>query len=177
MTISPSAKQKTVLFGMSCAAAVTFCVLFFAAFHMPNEARLHNAQDALRWLVLFPLPLMICITALARHRFFNAQDIDGSGLTRGTERAVLLQAILQNTLEQTVLASLTYIGFLAVSPPPYFGVMPSAVVLFLAGRLAFAWGYASGAGSRAFGFALTFYPTVVLCASAALLFLARIIKH
>jgi len=43
--------------------------------------------------------------------------------------------------------------------------------------LAFASGYGSGAGGQAFGFVLTFYPSAVLCASAALLFLGRIIKH
>ena len=45
--------------------------------------------------------LLLCIARLAKHRFTTPQDIHGSALTEGTERAKLLQALLQNTLEQT----------------------------------------------------------------------------
>jgi len=69
--------------------------------------------QALKWDVL----LVACLTAnigmLARHRFFTPAGIDGGGLTQGTSEAQLLQSILQNTLEQAVLAlsvHLTYLG-------------------------------------------------------------------
>jgi len=101
------------------------------------------------------LPLLLSIGALAKHRFFTPEDIDGSGLVAGTQKA----ALLQNTLEQTVLAAVVYAGFAAAAPPRFRGAIPAAVVLFLAGRLLFARGYASGASARAPGFALTVYPT------------------
>jgi len=47
------------------------------------------------------MTLLICIARLAKHRFFTPEDINGSALTSGTERARLLQALLQNTREQT----------------------------------------------------------------------------
>jgi hypothetical protein len=48
--------------------------------------------------------LMLSIGLLARHRMLTPEDIDGGGLTEGTPRAHQLQAILQNTLEQSTLA-------------------------------------------------------------------------
>ena len=48
--------------------------------------------------------LAINIGLLARHRFFTPDDIDGGGLTPGTATAHILQSMLQNTLEQSVLA-------------------------------------------------------------------------
>lgn len=44
--------------------------------------------------------------------------------------------------------------------------IPAAVLLFVIGRITFAVGYAGGAVARAFGFALTFYPTALLTAVA-----------
>ncbi len=50
---------------------------------------------------------------------------------------------------------------------------PCAVSLFLLGRLFFITGYRKGAGGRAFGFALTFYPTV----AAYLIFIVAFIAQ
>jgi hypothetical protein len=47
--------------------------------------------------------------------------------------------------------------------------------MFLGGRLAFFAGYANGAPARAFGFAFTFYPTVILgCATVFFLIMRGI---
>jgi len=49
-------------------------------------------------------------------------------------------------------------------PASLLPVVPAAAVMFLVGRVSFFAGYAHGAPSRAYGFALTFYPTVLLLA-------------
>ena len=50
-------------------------------------------------------------------------------------------------------------------------VLPGLVGLFCVGRASFWLGYRHGAAARAFGFALTFYPSVGACVAAvALLF-------
>ncbi len=85
--------------------------------------------------------LLLSIGLLARHRFFTPEDIDGSGLTSGTEKAKVLQALLQNTLEQTTLAALTYIAFAALAPAGYLGALPAAALLFWCGRALFWNGY------------------------------------
>ena len=110
--------------------------------------------------------IVLCLTAniglLARHRFFTPEDIDGGGLTKGTAQAQVLQATLQNTLEQTVLALSVHAVWAAEMPASWQAVIPAAAILFFIGRVLFWRGYARGAPGRALGFALTFYPTVAM---------------
>ena len=115
------------------------------------------------WAVLLPAAtLFVCIARLGAHRFFTPADIHGSALTSGTERAKLLQSLLQNTLEQCCLAIPVYVATAILAPASFLPVVPAAAVMFLVGRVSFFAGYAQGAPSRAYGFALTFYPTVLL---------------
>jgi hypothetical protein len=165
--VALSAKQRGVAAGMAAAAVVMAATLLAAACLLPAAWRPADPARALRWLALLPLPLAASIAALAKHRFFTPEDIDGSGLTEGTGRARRLQAVLQNTLEQTVLMALAAGSFALVAPAARLGVVPAAAILFLAGRMCFAYGYAGGAPSRAFGFALTFYPALALAVVSA----------
>ena len=115
------------------------------------------------WALLLPAStLFVCIARLAKHRFFTPEDIHGSALTGGTDKAQLLQTLLQNTLEQSCLALPIYVATAIVAPASLLHLVPAAAVMFLVGRLFFFAGYAKGAPSRAYGFALTFYPTVLL---------------
>ena len=109
--------------------------------------------------------LLLCIARLAKHRFTTPQDIHGSALTEGTERARLLQALLQNTLEQSVLAIPLYLAASLVFPARFLPLVAAAAALFVVGRIQFFRGYARGAPSRATGFGLTFYPSAALLIS------------
>jgi hypothetical protein len=106
--------------------------------------------------------LALSVALLARHRFFSAEDIEGAGLTRPSDRARLLQALIQNTAEQTILAAAAYAAWLLAIPGSAPGVAVHCAVLFSLGRLLFFAGYRRGAAARSLGFALTFYPTVGL---------------
>jgi hypothetical protein len=108
------------------------------------------------------LTLAFSIARLAGYRFSSPQDIGGSGLTSGSRTAVLLQSLLQNTLEQTVLAGLTYVAWGVLAPASFLAALPAAATMFLIGRVLFFIGYAHGAQARSLGFALTFYPTLAL---------------
>jgi len=128
---------------------------------------------ALPWAILPLLTLMVSIMRVANHRFTTPEDLDGSGLTVGTEKIKILRAILQNTLEQSVLAVGGYlIGAMAL-PHGWLRVIPAAALLFVIGRILFAAGYARGAGGRALGFGLTAYPTFALLATAATIYFLR----
>mgnify|MGYP000058943715 CR=1 FL=1 len=169
-----SDKQAGVLKGMILALVIAGVVLAAGAWMIPQSWLPGDAPSARMTLaarcVLFAgFWLLATIGTLARHRFFTPQDIDGSGLTTGTETAKVHQAVLQNTLEQTVLASLVYFAFAFLAPAGLLGALPAAVVLFWLGRALFWHGYARGAGGRALGFALTFYPTVILFAVTVIL--------
>jgi hypothetical protein len=166
-----TAKQHGVMKGMIAAVIVAATGLGLGAVQYPQDwlpdgspqARLTLAAQC---LLAGAFWLLLSIGLLARHRFFTPEDIDGSGLTSGTEKAKVLQAVLQNTLEQTTLAALTYIAFAALAPAGYLGALPAAALLFWCGRALFWNGYEKGAASRAFGFALTFYSTVLLFLAA-----------
>lgn len=113
-------------------------------------------------MVLVCVFLVFSIGRLARHRFFTPDDIDGAGLTEGTVKAKLLQALLQNTLEQTMLAILVYSSWALLMPGTWLSVIPLAALSFAIGRILFFFGYTRGAPSRATGFALTFYPSALM---------------
>ncbi len=79
------------------------------------------------------------------------------------------RAILQNTLEQVVLAVPAHLALASVLPPDRMAVLAALVALFVAGRVAFVIGYLAARAGRAFGFGLTFCPTIgALVAATAL---------
>jgi len=154
------------------AAAVVFAVGVFAVAYFlqwpnfPSQTPVVLRLKLAAWATLAPAAvLFVCIARLAKHRFTTPQDIHGSALTEGTERARLLQALLQNTLEQAVLAIPVYLATALVFPPRLLPLVAAAAALFVVGRIAFFRGYAAGAPSRAAGFGLTFYPSVALLIS------------
>jgi uncharacterized membrane protein YecN with MAPEG domain len=169
--------QRRVAAGMAGGLATTLLVFFLSASLHPVDAKavgLNARLAVVAAAILAPaLSLVISIARLAKHRFFNAKDIDGSALTQGTDQARLLQALLQNTLEQTAIAIPVYLCWGVVASHAMLAMVAAAGILFLVGRLLFFIGYSGGAASRAFGFALTFYPTLVLLIGCAWFLLRR----
>ena len=167
-------KQRGVLRGMGAGLLITLFAVTLAVVAPPRgllpgpEAAAALVQ-ALKWDVLLVACLAANIGMLARHRFFTPADIDGGGLSQGTSQAQLLQSILQNTLEQAVLALSVHLTWAAAMPRTWQAAVPAAAILFVFGRLLFWKGYSRGAPRRALGFALTFYPSVFML----LLVLAR----
>jgi uncharacterized membrane protein YecN with MAPEG domain len=105
---------------------------------------------------------MLAVGRLAKHRFFTPQDIDGGGFSEDTERARVLQSLLQNTLEQCCIAFIVYLAWAVIMPPAWMSVVPLAALAFALGRVLFFAGYMKGAPSRALGFTLAFYPSVIM---------------
>ncbi len=169
-------KQKGVVRGVIPAAALTVAGLCGVSLLIPLSALpVDEAGARLSWALLPVLTLMIAIMRVANHRFSSPDDIDGSGLTAGTDRVLVLRAILQNTLEQAVLAVATYLIWATVMPHSWLRVIPIAALLFVTGRILFARGYERGASGRAMGFGLTAYPTFGMLVAAAVALLLRLI--
>lgn len=171
--------QQGVVRGMALALITAITAYVIAATYGPKmwavEVDLEARTTIAAWSILGPSAMLfVCIARLANHRFFTPEDIDGSALTAGTERARLLQALLQNTLEQACLAVPVYIATSVIAPGFLLALVPTAAVMFLVGRVAFFTGYINGAPGRAFGFALTFYPTLLLIVMLIVLGIARI---
>ncbi|MBI3504925.1 MAG: MAPEG family protein [Proteobacteria bacterium] len=166
-------KQRGVVSGALPAYVVTFAVVGFAAFAppailLPAGPFPATLQAALSWGLLPALCLVGNIAAMANHRFYSPADIDGSGLTVATPKARIIQAMLQNTLEQAVLASIAYAVWASTMPEGWQAVVPAAALLFAGGRALFWYGYERGAPGRAMGFGLTFYPTMLMLAACVL---------
>src|SRR5690349_16112414 len=157
-------KQIGVFKGMVAGLAITIASLGVAVCWLDSPVSVAEASPthAIKWDALVAACLAINIALLARHRFFTPDDIDGGGLSKGTPTAQILQSTLQNTLEQTVLALAVHAVWSRVMPPTWQLAIPTASILFVAGRILFWRGYAKGAPARALGFGLTFYPSVVM---------------
>jgi len=162
-----TSKQHGVLRRILIGAAITVVVLGATIVAEPiifsSEITLgQRIAFALTTDLLLAIWLAFSIGRLARYRFFTPEDIDGGGLTAGTEQARILQSVLQNTIEQTVFAVLVHLIWAVLVPPSWLGAIPAASILFISGRILFVRGYRKGAPYRALGFALTFYPSVVM---------------
>lgn len=161
-------EQRGVALAMAAALVLTILALGAAAVTdhepLPSAERLRIAMTA---DVLVVAWLAAAIANVARLRFFSEQDIAGSSTETSTVEVRRAGAILQNTLEQVVLAVTAHM-IVAASFPHARTLIVTLACLFAIGRLLFWIGYRHGARARAFGFALTFYPSVLaLIASAA----------
>lgn len=105
------------------------------------------------------LVLLAMIARLAQRRFFDDAIIDGGPLTGAAE---IDQRVLQNTIEQLVLALCIWPAAAVILGGAGPGVILSLGIGFALARLAFWRGYHKSPPLRAFGFAATFYPTVLV---------------
>lgn len=168
-------EQRGVARGAAAAAVTGLIVLTLA--WLSGDALVPRAGDPMARLSLalrLDLALLVCLAMaigrVASQRFHSAEDIGGGASP--TESAAIREsrAVLQNTLEQVVLAVPVHLALALLLPPGRMAVIAALVLLFVAGRIAFAAGYARGGPGRAFGFGLTFYPSVAaLLAAAALM--------
>ncbi|PID45010.1 MAG: hypothetical protein CSB47_10210 [Proteobacteria bacterium] len=161
-------KQSGVLRGMLLGASITLCIIGLGSYLNPfgytNSLNfIDKLTVAILWCLIPATFLAISIGRLAKHRFFTPEDIDGGGLSgNDTKQASLLQTLLQNTLEQTLLASLVYCAWSIVMPSTWLSVVPISAIAFGLGRILFFIGYKKGAPSRALGFTLSFYPSIAM---------------
>jgi MAPEG family len=173
MALDPA--QRTVARGMAAGAAFSALVLGvgYAVVPAPLGGLTGNVADRLRMALAADafvlLWLVVAIGRVAKERFFSPADIDGAGMTEASPRVRVPAAILQNTLEQVVLATGAHLMLAAMLRDRDMALIPLLVGLFCVGRAAFWVGYAKGAGGRAFGFATTFYPSAFAWALAAVL--------
>lgn len=147
---------------MAAAAAITVGAFWIGLTHMPaiDPAPVEAIRAALRWLVLPGACLLAGIALTASHRFSSPEAIDGSSPEADARLALLLR-YNRNTAEQLLLVAVAWLALAATHPPAAVALVPLLAALFVAGRLAFGFGYSS-LPVRALGFGLGFYPTIAL---------------
>jgi uncharacterized membrane protein YecN with MAPEG domain len=160
-------KQGGVLKGIVLGAITAFTIVIVGAWLNPFSfdqalTEIDRIVISIKSAMLPALFLAISVGRVAKHRFFTPEDIDGGGLSRGTEKAIILQSLLQNTLEQFCIALVVYLAWALIMPAAWMSVVPLAAITFGLGRIMFFAGYKNGAPSRAIGFALSFYPSIIM---------------
>ena len=179
MTLSH--KQRGVMKGMASGAAIVVAGLVLGIVYSPVSLTADATMGGrlafvLKADILIAVWLAMSISRLARYRFFTPEDIDGGGLTVGSQQAQVLQSILQNTLEQSVLAVFVHLIWVVVMPISWAPAVLAAAIMFFAGRALFALGYEKGAPSRALGFVLSFYPSVLMLAIVVIKVILELIR-
>lgn len=161
MKLNPT--QRGIVVASAAAIAVTLAALASAYYCLPPnlvaiDAAMPLAERlgyALRWNVLMLLWLAGCVRAVSSGRFSSELDILGSAYAPPSTAIAVQAAVLQNSLEQTVLAFGANLALATLLRDKELVVIPVLVVLFLIGRIAFAWAYPKGAAARSFGMSLT----------------------
>ena len=164
-------EQRGVAWAMASALVLTIGIMGVALMmdHGAAVPFVSRLQFAIRVDLLVVAWLAAGIANVARLRFFSESDIAGSGGGPGSDKVRVAGAILQNTFEQASLAVAAHL-IVAASFDRSNALIAALAGLFAVGRLLFWLGYRHGAKGRAFGFALTFYPSVLaLLASAAVI--------
>ena len=157
-------EQRGVLTGMATGLVVSIVVILAAA-QLPLVSPASDSVGDrlycyLPWLALMAAPLAIGISEIAAYRYFHAEAIDGGNET-ADPRFRDARACLQNTLEQTVVAVMAQFALVIRLPMAWLDVIPALVFWFVIARIIFRLTYARGAAARSFGFAATFYPSVL----------------
>ena len=151
-------KRRKIAIGMAAGAVWAVAVLVGAAtfVQLPVFALMPTIMTAF----LAPgLVTIAMIGRLAQRRFFDDAIIDGEAFSGA---AAIDQRVLSNTVEQLVLAMAVWPAAAVLLGAEGPGVILVLGVAFAVARLAFWVGYHMAPPLRAFGFAATFYPTVLV---------------
>lgn len=144
--------------GMAAGALWAVAILVVAAVfvRLPVFALMPTIMTAF----MAPGLVMIAIVGrLAQRRFLDDAIIDGGPLTGPAE---IDRRVLQNTVEQLVLAGAIWPAAAVMLGEDGPGVIMVLGLAFAVARVAYWAGYHRAPPLRAFGFAASFYPTVLV---------------
>jgi len=151
-------KRRTIAIGMAAGAVWSVVVVVLAAVFV--KLPVFGLIPIIMTAFMAPGMVMIAMVGrLAQRRFFDDATIDGGPLTGAAE---IDQRVLQNTTEQLVLALAVWPAAAVMLGTYGPGVIIVLGVSFAISRVAFWWGYHRAPRLRAYGFAATFYPTVLV---------------
>jgi hypothetical protein len=168
-------EQRLVAASMLAAVLATAAAFPLADHYWPGSTGMPTGERLLlaaKTDLFVVLALVIAISDVARRRFLSPPDIQGSSEAPGSAPMRHASAFLQNTLEQAAVAVPAHVA-LALFYRGSAAIIPLFGTFFCIGRLLFRIGYPHGAAARAFGFAITFYPSVAALIVSACLLLAH----
>lgn len=127
-------------------------------FDLPDSSVAGRLAFAVYWLILPGLMLLIGILGIASGRFLS-EAVDGTRTPKAHHLEINLRYNL-NTLEQSFLAAIAWLGLSISLPHLQLVLIPFFAILFVIGRICFWVGYLINPVARGFGLVLTFLPTV-----------------
>jgi hypothetical protein len=130
----------------------------FSSVAMPADEPGSRLAFAAHWMLLPAVCLLAGVVGAAR-RGFIAEAIGGTRAPASASLEINLR-YNQNTLEQTVLACIAWACLAVMLPRTQLALIPAMATLFAIGRAAFWIGYLIHPMGRAFGMALTAFPTI-----------------
>ncbi len=165
-------EQRAIALRSLAAIAITAITLYGGQLWLPPESLgAHGIMTlaeqlafTLKWQLPVFLWLAVCVRRVSSWRFRSPEDRAGAAFAPPSPALAVRAAVLQNSLEQTVLLVGTTLIVATLLRGPELVLIPLMVILFVIGRIAFAVGYASGAAARAFGMALTAAPILAALA-------------
>lgn len=178
MTFDP--EQKSIVRQSALAVLLCAAVLGGGYLWLPPEfvgvtapmALADRLAFVLKWDLLTFIWLAGSVGAVSQKRFWTPADRHGSAYSEASPALAVRRANLQNTLEQTVIASGAHLILATVLRDAELVLIPLLVLLFVVGRAAFAIGYAKSPLARAFGMAVTGAPISFAYVLAACLIVA-----
>jgi len=156
-------KQLLVMLGGAPAFVIVVLVWLhatrlFGFVALPPDDTAGRLAFAAHWLLVPGLTLLAGIVAAGR-RGFIADAIDGTRTPKSHSLEINLRYNL-NTLEQTVLAAIAWVGLALALPREQLALIPAMAFLFGFGRITFWIGYLLHPLARSFGMVMTVLPTI-----------------
>ena len=138
MALTPEQFRVALGMGLGLLATALGLVIGPRLYGLPQLSSLAERLGfALRADLLVLVWLVLAVGNVARGRFFSTADIQGGGFGAPGSRIAVDVAILQNTLEQGVLAVGAHLALAAGPAPGDMTLIPALVGLFCLGRLCF----------------------------------------
>ncbi len=153
-------KRRFILGGMFLGLLWSVLVLWIAAHYVTLP--IFTLIPTIMTAFLAPgIVMFLMVARLAQRRFFDDAIIDGQPFVPGSG-ADIDQRVLKNTVEQLVLGLCIWPAAAVILADKGPGVIAVLGVNFALARLFFWIGYHLSPLLRAFGFAASFYPTVLV---------------
>lgn len=126
---------------------------------LPADDAAHRFAYAVQWLLVPGLTLLAGVFGASRRGFY-ADAIEGTRTPASHSLEINLR-YNQNTIEQTILAAIAWLGLSQALPYDQLALIPAMAALFFIGRVTFWIGYALHPMARTFGMTLTVVPTII----------------
>ena len=160
-------RKQQLKVGKGAAAAAVLSVVFIAGgyywfpFHLPELPTMGDRLAfTMRGELFAALILLAAIGTVGNQRALSAEAIDGSTVLTGS--IDINRRVLQNTLEQLMLALLSHLCLATFVSMAAIKIIPILITWWIFGRIAFWYGYHQSPLGRAFGFGATMYPTIAV---------------